>query len=116
MRHLILFHVLCLSFFGCSTPLQFVPNQLPEGKLGQAYNAEILIQQEKTPVGEISIKTGQLPKGLNFSYHKEKRENFAVIQGTPEERGTFPITLNAWCYGTNFAGQQGEQSYELLIK
>lgn len=106
-----------LSFFGCalSKPaLQFSPENLPSGEVGKPYSVTIQIQQNQTPVGDISLAQNTLPPGLSFAFRKESRD--AEIKGTPTTTGTFRFTLSAWCYGTQTSGQNGQKEYSIQIQ
>lgn len=94
--------------------LKFTPTKLPDAAVGQEYQATINVSGNRTPVGQISIDSGTLPSGLNLRF--EKGTSAAVINGTPQEAGTFKLTIGAWCMGTNQAGQTGHQNYELSVK
>ncbi len=100
---------------GCSwCPLVFSPKQLEPATVGEAYRFPILIHSNKTPVGSIHLKSGHLPPGLKLRFVKD--DQLAFIEGTPTTAGTYEFVLGAWSYGTNFAGQQGQHRYRLVVK
>jgi len=89
------------------------PAALPAARKGDVYAAEIHITKNVTPVGDMLIKTGQLPAGLQFVFLKGK--DAAQISGIPEEAGTFTFTLYVWCYGTMVSGQTLEKEYKIVV-
>jgi len=95
-------------------PLLFAPDKLMEAEVGVAYEMDIFVAQNDTPVGEFGISDGALPKGLKLE--KIENEDVARISGAPEETGEFAFTVSVWCYGTNTNGQTGEKSYTLTVK
>jgi hypothetical protein len=94
-------------------PLKFSPDVLPEGQVGTAYDAEIRIRLNNTPVGDFFISEGELPEGLEFTFLEG--EEAAAIAGTPTETGTFTFIVSAWCFGTQVSGQTGEMAYSLTV-
>jgi hypothetical protein len=94
-------------------PLKFTPDTLPEALVGTAYDEEIRISLNNTPVGDFSISDGELPEGLEFTFLEG--EDAATITGTPTESGTFSFTVSAWCFGTQVSGQTGDRSYSLFV-
>ncbi len=94
--------------------LTISPTELPEATTGQPYQAAITVTGNRTPVGYIGIESGTLPAGLEIQY--QQIENTAVIEGTPEEAGTFNFTVDTWCMGTNQPGQTAHKDYELVVK
>jgi hypothetical protein len=104
----------CMLFSGSVDPLMFEPDRLPDGRVGMAYQAEIQVTENRTPVGEFAISKGTLPAGLE-PIKDEREEDIARISGVPRESGTFTFTVSVWCYGTNVSGQTGEQEYTLVV-
>jgi hypothetical protein len=97
----------------CGRPaLTFAPTTLPAATVGQPYHATIEISGGETPVGNISAAS--LPPRLALAYDKSRDGN-ASIDGTPTTAGRTSITVEAWCYGTNRAGQTGKHVYELVV-
>ena len=94
-------------------PLKFLPDALPEAQAGTAYDEEIRISLNNTPVGDFFISDGELPEGLEFTFLEG--EDAATIVGTPAETGTYIFTVSAWCFGTQVSGQTGEKSYFLTV-
>jgi hypothetical protein len=94
-------------------PLLFAPDALPSARKGVAYNAEIKISQNETPVGEFYILEGTLPEGLSMS--QVEHENVARITGVPMEVGKFIFSVAVWCYGTSINGQQGSREYTIEV-
>ena len=93
--------------------LVFEPQELPGARVGEAYDIEIVVTENRTPVGDFYV-TGALPPGLEFVW--VEGESSARIVGIPEEAGTFKVVANVWCLGTNVNGQTGEQEYELVVE
>jgi hypothetical protein len=97
-------------------PLVFAPEALPDAYVGQPYEVEIEVSDNKTPVFDISLKDGsQLPVGLALDYPPGDG-NTATLGGTPAYSGKYIFIIQAKCYGTNRSGQVGEIQYTLLIK
>ncbi|TMQ06764.1 MAG: hypothetical protein E6J90_05040 [Deltaproteobacteria bacterium] len=96
----------------CRPALSFVPDKLPDATVGQPYHATIEVSGGETPVGNISA--APLPSGLTLAYDRS-RNGIASIDGTPTTAGRTSITVDAWCYGTNRAGQTGRHVYELFV-
>jgi hypothetical protein len=93
--------------------LQFKPDQLPEIRVGQPYQVDILITGNVTPVGDYSISDGALPPGLTLVMDQNLR--IGRISGTPSQPGTYKFTVSVWCLGTNVNGQTGDKQYTLLV-
>jgi hypothetical protein len=113
------FLISALAFAGlvCSrdgSALTFSPDQLPPGRVGERYEATITISENETPVGEVYISQGELPPGLSLFHNRG--ESTAAISGVPQRAGSFAVTVSAWCYGTNVAGQTGQREYELHVE
>lgn len=94
-------------------PLKFSPDTLPDAQVGTAYDAEIRISLNNTPVGDFFISEGELPEGLEFTFLDG--EDAATIAGTPTEAGTYTFTVTVWCFGTQVSGQTGEKTYSLTV-
>ena len=94
-------------------PLKFLPDALPEAQVGIAYDEEIRISLNNTPVGDFFISEGELPEGLEFTFLEG--EDASTLVGTPTETGTFTFTVSAWCFGTQVSGQTGEKTYKLVV-
>jgi hypothetical protein len=97
----------------CRPALSFAPDRLPDATVGQPYHATIEVSGGETPVGNISATP--LPPGLTLAYDRDRRDGTASIDGTPTTAGRTSITVDAWCYGTNRAGQTGKRVYELVV-
>jgi hypothetical protein len=94
--------------------LVFAPTELPPAQRGKPYHVQITITGQQTPVGQIFIEQGELPPGLTL--HHEETDNTAQIRGTPQVTGTFKVTIEAWCFGTNVSGQTGQHTYTLTVE
>ena len=94
-------------------PLVIEPAALPEAQAGVMYEVEIHVTQNATPVGDMWIKDGELPAGLEFVFLNNK--DAAKISGIPQEAGTFKITIYGWCFGTMVSGQTLEKEYQLVV-
>jgi hypothetical protein len=116
--------VIALAFatFSCSLvnislksdALQFSPDTLPDGQVGQAYKVVISLSNQRTPAFNIGAGTDRLPPGLKGTFDQEKQTY--TLDGTPTQAGTFSLTVSALCYGTNVSGQSGEIEYRLVVK
>jgi hypothetical protein len=93
--------------------LQFLPDKLPDARVGQPYKVDILIAKNVTPVDNYSISAGALPPGLELVVDTQLRT--AKIAGTPNQAGTFEFTVSVWCLGTNVSGQTGDKQYTLVV-
>lgn len=102
------------TFESVTVPLVIKPASLPEAKAGVPYEIEIHITQNVTPVGDMAIKEGALPAGLEFAFLEGK--DAAKISGIPQETGTFNITIFAWRFGTMVSGQTLEKEYQIVVK
>jgi hypothetical protein len=114
---LIVFASISCIFPGPATepaPLKIDPDSLLDAQTGVAYEAEIRVSQNITPVYIIYISSGALPAGLTLTY--VERKDVATITGIPTESGTFTFTISVHCLGTMRNGQVGEKEYTLLVK
>jgi hypothetical protein len=102
-----------LDFGPTGGPLKFIPENVPNAQIDEAYEAEIHVTLNNTPVGDIAISDGALPTGLELA--KVDGEDTARISGTPTEAGTFTFTVSAWCYGTQVSGQTGDKEYTIVV-
>jgi hypothetical protein len=95
-------------------PLRFVPASLPAATAGAAYTAEIVVEDNVTPVGGASVAPGTLPDGLSLDLLPGHADTIRIA-GTPTRAGTFAFTVSVWCFGTNVSGQTGEQRYTITV-
>jgi hypothetical protein len=102
------------SIFNPTKPLVITPEDLPEAQAGSQYEASLVISQNRTPVGSVSVNTVSLPPGLEL-VHVQGESSF-TISGTPTEAGIFAFTISAWCYGTNTSGQSAEFPMSITVK
>jgi hypothetical protein len=113
---------LALVTFSCSLVdissksdvLQFAPDTLPDGQVGQAYKVVINLSNQRTPAFNMGAGKDRLPPGLTGAFDQEKQTY--TLEGTPTQAGTFSLMVSALCYGTNVSGQSGEKEYRLVIK
>ncbi len=98
----------------CRPALMFVPAKLPQATVGKPYQARIEVRGGETPVG--NIWAGSMPPGLVLTYDRDRRDGIGWIHGTPTVAGRSTITVEAWCYGTNWTGQTGAHEYELVVR
>ncbi len=110
--------MLIFSAAACYTgerlPLTFSPEKLPAATLGEAYEVEIAVSDNETPVLRIYISSGDLPPGLEFIF--EEGSQSALIRGLPEAAGEYHFTVFASCYGTSVSGQTGKQEYLIVVE
>ena len=97
-----------------SDTLQFSPDTLPDGQVGQAYKVVISLSNQRTPAFNMGAGIDRLPAGLKGTFDQAKQTY--TLEGTPTQAGTFPLSISALCYGTNVSGQSGEKEYRLVIK
>jgi hypothetical protein len=93
--------------------LQFTPDALPDGQVGQPYHVEIGVGGHHTPVG--GMGAAGLPPGLVFTFY-QRAAYPAVLEGVPTQPGTYVLKVDAWCYGTNVSGQTGGREYRIVIR
>jgi hypothetical protein len=93
--------------------LSFAPDQLPAGQAGTAYRVTIGVSGNRTPVFQMTVAAGELPRGLKLK--QVSGTDTALLSGTPREAGSFPFTVRASCLGTNTSGQSGEHAYVLVV-
>jgi len=116
-RAVFAFMLLTVSLVACHATggaLVFSPDRLPNGAVGQSYEAVITISNNDTPVGDVYISSGALPPGMTLNFSRGSSSS-ADLAGTPTSAGTYVFTVSAWCLGTNVSGQSGEQSYSLVV-
>lgn len=111
----VLLSISCMLFLPSGGALKFEPDKLPDSQVGAAYEVEIHVTQNRTPVGDFAISEGALPAGLELT-KVEGIEDTAKISGAPEESGTFTFTVSVWCYGTNVSGQTGDKEYTIVVE
>jgi len=97
-----------------TTPLVIEPASLPKGELGADYEVQILVNDNVTPVNQVSISSGALPAGLELIF--VDGEDGATIRGVPEETGTFTFTVSVSCFGTMVIGQAGQMEYTIIVE
>ncbi len=79
-------------------PLVFDPATLPDGQAGIAYDVEVAVSQNVTPVYQFFlIDETTLPPGLELVY--VENEARVRIAGTPTQAGTYTFRLGAACLG-----------------
>jgi hypothetical protein len=112
--------VSCLCGFEERPPLKFLEEPLPAGRVGEYYQGAVGVLNAETPPIEFIISEGALPDGLELQPHtmaaggNEAYE--ALIEGVPEEPGTFAFTIQVRCFGTMVNGQVGEKEYILIVE
>ncbi len=97
-----------------TTPLMIEPESLPNAQTGVAYEVEILVSDNVTPVSSVIISNGTLPPGLELVFMDG--EDGATISGTPEESGTYTFTVFISCFGTMVGGQTGDKEYTIIVE
>ncbi len=101
-------------FTPVTTPLKFEPDFLPNAQAGTAYEAQIRVSDNVTPISDVSISAGALPAGLELAL--VSRDEGIMISGTPEEPGTFTFTVFVSCFATMTSGQSGQKEYTIVVK
>lgn len=104
----------CLPTCTVRSPLRFSPEQLPNGRVGEVYRVEIQPTNAQTPVFSFWIPPEDLPEGLTFTW--DYGMPAGILEGIPEEAGTFTLNVSAMCQGTNISGQTGNITYTLKIE
>ncbi len=95
-------------------PLILEPATLPPAQKGVAYEAELSVSQNETPVVDFYLIEGALPDGLIIEH--VEAEDTAKITGTPSKAGRFTFTILVQCYGTSVSGQQMSREYFILVE
>ncbi len=111
---IVLLSISCVLLLPSGGELKFDPDQLPDAQVGTAYNVEIHVTENRTPVGNFATGAADLPGGLKLE-KVEGVEDTARITGVPAEAGTFTFKIRVWCYGTNVSGQTGEKEYTIVV-
>ena len=93
--------------------LDFLPDTLPDARVGSPYSVDILVAGNKTPVFQAGVSDGSLPGGLTLELIQT--DHIIRLSGTPAETGNFTFTVSVSCYGTNVNGQTGEKKYTLVV-
>lgn len=101
-------------FSSCSAALNVAPPTLPEGKVGQPYEATIVVSDNETPLGGAYVESGSLPPGLSLG--RVEQDNRLPIVGTPTGAGRHAFRVSLWCHGTNFPGQSTARDYVIVIR
>ena len=102
------------SIFNPRKPLVITPAELPDAQAGSPYEASLVVSQNETPVGSLSISEGSLPPGLELEF--VQGQSAARVSGTPVEVGMFTFTISVWCLGTNTSGQSAEFPMSITVK
>jgi hypothetical protein len=104
--------VVMLGLAGCWQPrLRLDPPALPAARVGSPYRVVVTVHENRTPVGDVTATP--LPPGLAIEH--VKFEDAFTIVGVPTVAGDYPVKLDGWCYGTNFAGQQLHETLVLRV-
>ena len=101
-------------FTPVTTPLKIEPDSMPNAQTGVAYEVEMRVSDNVTPVSNVSISSGSLPAGLELVF--VDHVDGAKISGVPEETGTFAFTVVVGCFGTMVSGQSGEKEYVIVVE
>lgn len=103
-----------LLVLSCTPKLQVSPAVLPDGTLGQPFEARVTVHDNQTPLGGGRVLSGALPPGLRLA--KVENGDTLPIQGVPTRAGSFAFELELWCFGTNLRGQNATRKYGLRIR
>jgi len=106
--------LLLLLVVSCTPKLEVSPAALPEGTLGQPFEARVTVHSNQTPLGGGNILSGALPPGLRFA--KVENGDTLPIRGVPIRAGSFSFELELWCFGTNAPGQKATRKYDVRIR
>ncbi len=97
-----------------TTPLKIEPDSLPNAQTGVAYEVEIRVSDNVTPVNNVSLSSGTLPAGLELVF--VDHVDGAKVSGVPEEAGTYTFTVFVGCFGTMVSGQTSEKEYVIVVE
>lgn len=95
--------------------LEFDPPSLPNAQVGAAYDVEIQVTGNVTPVGGVNVNSGTLPPGLELIFEEDGTDTIRIT-GIPETAGTYAFHVDVWCYGTQVSGQTGGRGYTLEVE
>lgn len=95
-------------------PLVLEPGALPPARKGVAYETELRVSQNETPVVDYYIIEGALPDGLVIEH--VEAEDTAKITGIPTKSGTFKFMILVQCYGTSVSGQSESKVYTIDVE
>ena len=98
----------------CTPKLEVSPATLPEGTLGQPFEARVTVHNNETPLGGGNVLSGALPPGLRLT--KVENGDTLPIRGVPIRAGSFAFELELWCFGTNARGQKATRKYDVRIR
>jgi hypothetical protein len=115
---LVLASSVLVAAIACDTgrpALVFAPDALPPATVGVAYQADITVDRNETPVGGASVPPGSLPEGLTLELLAPTGSDTIRISGTPSAAGSYTFTVSVWCFGTNVNGQTGEHDYTITV-
>jgi len=108
--------VALVAVVGCTDQaLEFSPTTLPDAQVGAPYAVTITVSQARTPVGGAFVDEGALPAGLDLALAKDPADTIRIT-GTPTVAGSYSFRVSVWCYGTQVAGETGNQEYTLVVK
>lgn len=112
--------VSCLCGLEEKPPLKFSEEPLPAGRAGEYYQGAVGVLNAETPPIGFVVSEGALPDGLELRPHTMaaggNQAYEALIEGVPEEPGTFAFTIRVRCFGTMVNGQVGEKEYILIVE
>jgi hypothetical protein len=98
---------------GCSSDnnggFELLEGALPNGKVDVAYEAQLQYNEGSTPVAGLHI-IGELPLGIAFTDSTSFR-----LGGIPAQAGTYDFEVEAYCYGTNTAGESDRTAYRIVV-
>jgi hypothetical protein len=114
MRSLLAVPILLLPLSACSSELEVSPPALPDGTVGQPFEALVTVSNNDTPLGGGRIIRGAMPPGLSMA--EVENDDTLPIRGVPEQAGSFSFELELWCYATNFSGQSAARKYDIDIR
>lgn len=98
-----------------TTPLKFEPDSLPAAQVGAAYDVQIQVSDNVTPISDVGILDGALPEGIELVL-EDQQEDSMRMSGTPTQSGTFTFTVFVSCFGTMVSGQSGQKEYTIIVK
>src|SRR5687767_12536583 len=79
------------------TPPRFVTTDLPSGKVGQPYTAEILLARMSKIPSSPEAYSESLPAGLSWGTRFQKGGYWGYpITGKPTQPGRYTVRVGAW--------------------
>lgn len=109
---------ICLVLIGCSAPIDFLPNKLPDAYLNQPYQANIEITggavSDMTFYTKFSDSSFKITPSIAEGGYKDY--NLLTVTGVPTTLEPVSVYIAGSTYGTNFPGKDFEHEYTIEVK